>query len=144
MNKYLLYLETVDDDGDICERELIDICTADSYQECMKKSEWSGLDAECNEQYCIDVEDEDGYFGCYYPFGEAKLLEEIRKRPKYSDSVMRNVRQAFGLEHYDTSLDETINKMDQMDVFKKWLQWEGIFGYTYSIKEAVDNIFYGK
>lgn len=146
MNNYYLYLETIDIDGDICDRELIDTCSADSYQDCMKKSEWQGYDADYNEQYCIDEEDEDGFFdlGCYYPFGEAKLLEEIRKRPKYSRSVMINVRQALGLEPDDTSMDEEINDMDQIDVFSKWLQWEGIFGYTNRIKDAVDNIFYGK
>lgn len=146
MNKYLIYLETVEDKPpfDIIEREFVDVCNAESITDCLMKTDWSSEYAESNEQYCITEEYSDGYETEYYPFGEAKVITDYKNPPKYSDSVMRNVRQAFGLEHNDTSLDEKINKMDQMDVFEKWLQWEGIFGYTYRIKEAVDNIFYGK
>ena len=138
MNKYYLYCETVDKDGDVCEKELIDIVCAESYEECMRESCWTGYDADDNEQYCIEEEDEyDNILGCYYPFGKASPQ-------KYSDAVMRNVRQALDLEPDDTRLDREINEMDRMEVLEKWLQWEGIFGYTNRIKNVVDNIFYGK
>ena len=147
MNKYYLYLETVENEKpfDIIYRELIDIYNAENIEDCLKETGWQGLDAESNEQYCIDEKDEDCFdLGYYYPFGEAKVIDNAENSPKYSDSVMRRVRQALGCEPDDTSCDEAINDMDQMDVFNKWLQWEGILGYTYKIKEAVDNIFYGK
>lgn len=70
--------------------------------------------------------------------------DEFELMHKYTESVMRNVRQTLDLEPGDTSCDEEINKMDEMEVFERWLQWEGIFGYTQKIKDAVDNIFYGK
>ena len=146
MKKYLLYLETVRDKHpfDIIEREFVDVYNAESITDCLRETDWSGEDTESNEQHCITEEYSDGYEIEYYPFGEAKVITDYENHPKYSDSVMRNVRQAFGLRHNDTSLDEAINKMDQMEVFNQWLQCEGIFGYTHSIKEAVDNIFYGK
>ena len=72
MNTYFLYCETIDNNGEVYERELVDICSAESYEECMEQSEWSGSDATDNEQYCIKEEDECGnYIGCYYPFGKA-------------------------------------------------------------------------
>lgn len=63
---------------------------------------------------------------------------------KYPDNIMRNVRQALGLEPDDTSEDVTINEMDRDAVFRLWLQWEGILGYGTKIKNAVDAIFCGK
>ena len=147
MNKYYLYVETVEDEAphDVIERELVDIYEAESITDCLKETDWQGSDAELNEQYCIDEECSDGYdVGYYYPFGEAKIIEEYKKIPKYSDNVMRNVRQALGVEPDDTSFDTEINEMDQMEVFDKWLHWEGMYGYTKKIKNAVDNIFYGK
>lgn len=141
---YCLYVETVDEYGELLDSELVDVCTAKSIEECLKISDWQGSDANENEQYCVHEEYGDGYEEYYYPFGEAKIIQDLEKRPKYSDSIMRNVRETFGLEPDDTSLDKEINEMDKMDVFEKWLQWEGILGYEYKIKEAVDNIFYGK
>jgi hypothetical protein len=69
---------------------------------------------------------------------------EIMRKTKYTKSVMRNVRQALGIEPDDISLDAEIEEMDETEVFRKWLQWEGIFGYTEKIKNAVDSIFYGR
>ena len=75
--------------------------------------------------------------------GNNNLLYHLEfDKPKYPDSIMRNVRETFGLEPDDTSLDKEINELDPMEVFERWLQWEGIIGYEYRIKEAVNNIFY--
>ena len=145
MNKYFLYIETVDGDGDICARDFVDVEYAESLEECMKKTEWTGDDTDADEQYCVDEEDADGnYIESFYPFGEAKIIEEIKKLPKYSYGVMRNVRRSLDLEPNDTSRDMEINEMDRIEVLDRWLQWEGILGYTNRIKYVVDNIFYGK
>ena len=145
MYNYILHLETVDNNGEINSSCFIESIDAESLEDCLKKAEWDGFDAEEDEQYCISEEDEEyGDRVYYYPFGKAKILEEIKKRPKYPDNIMRNVRQALGLEPDDMSMNEEINDMDQIDVFDKWLQWEGILGYANTIKDAVDNIFYGK
>lgn len=146
MNKYTLRLETVESEApfNIIWSEFIDVDTAESITDCLKKNDWSNNDLESNEQYCVVEEYPNGYEMDYYPFGEAKVIEDAEKLPKYSDSVMRSVRQTFGLEPEDTFIDEKINKMDEIEVFERWLQWEGIFGYTQKIKNAVDNIFYGK
>lgn len=146
MKTYYLYLETVETKPpfNFIDIEVVDIAQAESLEDCLRENNWMGDDAKRNEQYRIMEEYSDGYKVDYYPLGEAKISEEYRNLPKYSESVMCNVRRALGLEPYDTSLDKEIDEMDKMDVFEKWLQWEGLFGYEYKIKNAVDNIFYGK
>lgn len=146
MKTYYLYLETVETKPpfNFIDIEVVDIAYAESLEDCLRENNWTGDDAKRNEQYCIMEEHSEGYKISYYPFGKAEISEEYRRLPKYSESVMRNVRQALGLEPYDNSLDTEINEMDKMDVFEKWLQWEGLFGYEHKIKNAVDDIFYGK
>ena len=62
---------------------------------------------------------------------------------KYSNEVMKNVRQNLGLEENDTSLDEKINSMDKDEVFMRFLEWEGLMGWSWveSLKNAVINIY---
>lgn len=146
MNTYYLYLETLENEPpfNLIDCELIDVCEAKSLEDCLKESNWADYDAESNEQYCVREVCSDGYSTDYYPFGKAKISEEYRNLPKYSESIMRNVRQALGVDPYDNSLDKEIDEMDKMDVFEKWLQWEGLFEYGHKIKNVVDDIFYGR
>lgn len=60
---------------------------------------------------------------------------------KYSERIMCNVRQALGREADDTTADGVIYGMDPDDVFRLWLEWEGIIGYSYKIKEVVKELF---
>lgn len=60
---------------------------------------------------------------------------------KYSERVMRNVRQNMGLEPNDTSEDKFIEALGRHEVLDKFLTWEGIIGYTNKIEDAISNIY---
>lgn len=60
---------------------------------------------------------------------------------KYSNYIMRCVRQNLGLEPNDTSRDKEILTMTPREVFDKWLEWQGIIGYGEIIISAIENIF---
>ena len=61
---------------------------------------------------------------------------------KYPEYIMEAVRQNyFDLEADDTSKDEKIEEMDPETVFGSWVNWEGIFGYTGNILDAIESIY---
>ena len=59
----------------------------------------------------------------------------------HPDYIMEKVRQRLGLEPYDTSRDDEINRMSHDSVFDHCLTWEGIIGYGYTIKGWVESIY---
>lgn len=60
---------------------------------------------------------------------------------KYPEYIMRNIRQNLGLEANDTSRDDYIMKMSKERVFKAYLEWEGIIGYTNEILSTISEIY---
>ncbi len=60
---------------------------------------------------------------------------------KLDSEVLGAVRQSLGADDEDDeSKDDQIMTMDVETVFRKYLEWEGIIGYTSSILNAIDNI----
>jgi len=57
---------------------------------------------------------------------------------QYSNLVMRGVRRNLGLDSEDTSMDAEIMEMDGEEIVARWLEWEGIIGYTSSIIQVVE------
>ena len=51
--------------------------------------------------------------------------------------MMRDLREARGLEPDDTSQDDEILGMNGDDFLNAWLTWNGIMGYTKDIIEAI-------
>lgn len=114
MNKYYLYCETIDDKNlDVIDSEFVDIYSANSITECLNETGWRGEDAEENEQYCIVERDEDGWeIGAYYPFGEAKIIEEYEKRIEKEKVIwIYQLEQGgFGIVYAESAM-EAINKV---------------------------------
>lgn len=59
----------------------------------------------------------------------------------YPDYIMESVRQRLGLEPYDTSRDDEINSMPHNAIFDHCLEWEGIIGYGYTIRNWIMDIY---
>ena len=59
----------------------------------------------------------------------------------YSEQVMKRVRQSLGYEIDDTSHDEEIAVMSRDGLFNRCLEWEGIMGYGYIIRDFVEDIY---
>ena len=57
------------------------------------------------------------------------------------EDIMEIMRQRRGLDEYDTSEDKDILEMDGIEFLDEWLGWEGIYGYTYKILEAIEMAF---
>ena len=81
----------------------------------------------------------------FYGFATQQDVDELnaamRPTPLYPDNIMAKVRQKLGVEEYDTSKDAEINDMSKGGVFKACLEWEGIIGYEYNIRNWVEVIF---
>lgn len=60
---------------------------------------------------------------------------------KYSERVMKNVRENMGLEPNDTSQDKFIEALGRHEVLDRFLTWEGIIGYTNKIEDAISDIY---
>ena len=60
---------------------------------------------------------------------------------KYSNYLMRSVRQSMGLDENDTSRDDAIMEMDSYELLDRFLEWEGIIGYTQKIVNILKEIF---
>lgn len=59
---------------------------------------------------------------------------------KYSEYIMRNVRERLGLEPDDTSEDDRVEEMSSYEVIDHYLKWEGIIGYTHEIISLVTEV----
>ena len=60
---------------------------------------------------------------------------------QYSNYLMRSVRQSMGLDEDDTSRDDAIMEMDSYELLDRFLEWEGIIGYTQKIVNILKEIF---
>ena len=60
---------------------------------------------------------------------------------QYSNYLMRSVRQNMGLDEDDTSRDDAIMEMDSYELLDRFLEWEGIIGYTQKIVNILKEIF---
>jgi hypothetical protein len=60
---------------------------------------------------------------------------------KYDLHVLEDVREGMGLEATDDSRDDEINSMSRAEVFKRYLEWNGIIGYASDIKRAIEDIY---
>lgn len=60
---------------------------------------------------------------------------------KYSEFIMRNVRQNLGLEKDDTSRDDEVMEMSGYEILDRYLKWEGIIGYAGDILNVVSEAF---
>lgn len=60
---------------------------------------------------------------------------------KLNRKVLGSVRQNLGAQSDDdTSRDDQITPMGQQEVFKRYLEWNGIIGYDREIWDAVESI----
>ena len=59
------------------------------------------------------------------------------EKPEVDLSIMEELRQVMGFEEDDTSVDEEILKMSGFEFFNKWLEWNGIIGWTGSILSVI-------
>ena len=59
----------------------------------------------------------------------------------YSNYLMRSIRQSMGLDEDDTSRDDAIMEMDSYELLDRFLEWEGIIGYTQKIVNILKEIF---
>lgn len=60
---------------------------------------------------------------------------------KYSESIMEYVRQRLGLEKYDDSRDKEINELSPNEVFEHVCEWNGLCGYSNTIKSWIRDIY---
>lgn len=69
-----------------------------------------------------------------------KYLSENKN--KYSEEIMRYLRQRRGLDEYDIKEDKDINKMSSNEVFEEVLEWNGLMGgYADKIKSWIEDIY---
>ncbi len=59
----------------------------------------------------------------------------------YSVGIMQTLRERRGLEPNDTSQDAQIQDMGNDEAFRNVLEWEGILGYDYKIRQWVKEIY---
>ena len=59
----------------------------------------------------------------------------------YSVGIMQTLRQKRGLEPNDTSQDAQIQDMGNDEAFKAVLEWEGIIGYDFKIRNWIKEIY---
>lgn len=60
---------------------------------------------------------------------------------KYSESIMECVRQRLGLEKYDDSRDEEINRLSPDEILEHVCNWNGLIGYASIIKSWIGDIY---
>lgn len=60
---------------------------------------------------------------------------------KYSESIMECVRQRLGLEKYDDSRDEEINRLSPDEILDHVCNWNGLIGYASTIKSWIGDIY---
>lgn len=81
---------------------------------------------------------------------ERDIVEKIKEyeeymesnNNKYSEEIMRYLRQREGLNKYDFSKDDELNQMTPNEVFDNVVKWNGLMGgYTETIKDWVKEIY---
>ncbi len=59
----------------------------------------------------------------------------------YKSSIMRILRQRLGIGEDDPSKDAQIRDMGNDEALKHVLEWEGIIGYEYKIRDWIKDIY---
>ena len=59
----------------------------------------------------------------------------------YPENILRLVRQNLNLEPTDTSSDEDIQSMSREEVLERVCRWEGLIGYSETIREWIKDIY---
>ena len=59
------------------------------------------------------------------------------EKPEVDLSIMEELRQVMGLDEDDSSIDEEILRMSGFEFLNKWLEWNGIIGWTGSILNVI-------
>lgn len=86
---------------------------------------------------CVPVRFKDDCRLCEIP---ESFDNESTEMP-YPDYILRDVRQNMGVEPDDESRDDEIRTMSPTEIFDKWLEWQGIIGYSHRILNAIEEIF---
>lgn len=60
---------------------------------------------------------------------------------KYPENIMRMVRGNHDLELDDTSRDGEIEVMSKQEVFDRVCNWDGLIGYSTTIKSWINQIY---
>lgn len=60
---------------------------------------------------------------------------------KYPENIMRMVRGNLDLELDDTSRDGEIEAMSKQEVFDRVCNWDGLIGYSRTIKDWINQIY---
>lgn len=63
-------------------------------------------------------------------------MSEIKN--KYSERIMKLLRQRINLEPDDTSRDEELNTYSAREAFTECCEWEGLIGYSYNLLSWVE------
>ena len=61
--------------------------------------------------------------------------------PQYPEYIMQKIRQYRGLGEFNTSQDGILQAMSHDEAFAAVLNWEGIIGYEYQIKDWIQYIY---
>lgn len=81
---------------------------------------------------------------------EKEIIEKIKEyeeytennNNKYSEEIMRCLREREGLSKYDFSKDEELNQMSPNEVFDNVVKWNGLLGgYSDTIKGWIREIY---
>lgn len=59
----------------------------------------------------------------------------------YPEYIMSMVRQSYGLNREDTSIDDVINQMPPDKIFYYVCTWNGFIGYASEIRSWVEDIY---
>ena len=71
------------------------------------------------------------------------ILKELEawRMAKYSDTIMKKLRQRLELDENDTSCDLDIAGWSANKVFRECLMWEGIIGWDITIRNWIEEIY---
>lgn len=65
----------------------------------------------------------------------------LQSRSTYPIYIMKMLRQRLGVGEDDTSRDVEVNLMTKNQAFNNVLEWEGIIGYEYKIRDWIRDIY---
>lgn len=118
----------------------------------MKKCRYS-IDGKCTNENvaCEECNSTDHEMKACLPFQRCIILlndnwaidvPDHCDKCTYGNEVMEAVRQRLGLEDDDVSEDSYIMSMDKKDVFRKYCEWNGLFGsWSEKLLNIVEDIY---
>lgn len=97
----------------------------------------TGLDYHLYKEFSMTTREENEIIGKVI---EYKNYMENNNN-KYSDEIMRYLRQREGLDEYDFTKDDELNQMSSNEVFDNVVMWNGLIGYSRTIKRWIKEIY---